>query len=53
MLFHLPGRHVRRAKVLSGRWQRRAIFFLGGIAVGAAAVGLAFLRTALNSSSPS
>jgi H+/Cl- antiporter ClcA len=42
MPFHLPGRHVRRAKVLSGRWQRRAIFFLGGIAVGAAAVGLAF-----------
>jgi H+/Cl- antiporter ClcA len=43
MSFHLPGRHVRRVKVFSGRWQRRATFFLGGIAVGAAAVALALL----------
>ena len=43
MRFQLPGRHVRRVKVTSGRWQRRAVFFLGGIAVGAAAVALTFL----------
>jgi len=39
----LSRRHVRAAKVLSARWQRRAIFLLGGIAVGAAAVALALL----------
>src|SRR3974390_2621251 len=43
MRFQLPARHVRRVKVPSGRWQRRAVFFLGGIAVGAAAVALTFL----------
>jgi chloride channel protein, CIC family len=43
MALNIPGRHVRRARVLSGRWQRRAVFFLGGIAVGAAAVALAYL----------
>jgi H+/Cl- antiporter ClcA len=37
----LPGRHVRRLKVTSARWQRRAIFLLGGIAVGAVVVALA------------
>src|SRR6476646_7825431 len=37
----LPGRHVRRIKVTSARWQRRAIFLLGGIAVGAVVVALA------------
>lgn len=36
-------RHWRLIKVLSARWQRRAIFLLGGIAVGAAAVALAQL----------
>jgi H+/Cl- antiporter ClcA len=34
-------RHIRLVRVLSARWQRRAIFLLGGIVVGAAAVGLA------------
>jgi H+/Cl- antiporter ClcA len=37
------GRLLRLAKVLSARWQRRSIFLLGGIAVGAAAVALALL----------
>src|SRR6516162_388941 len=43
MRFQFSSRHVRRVKVASGRWQRRAVFFLGGIAVGAAAVALTFL----------
>lgn len=34
-------RYVRLARVTSARWQRRAIFLLGGIIVGAAAVALA------------
>ena len=37
------GRYLRLAKVTSARWQRRTIFLLGGIAVGAAAVVLALL----------
>ncbi|MHC2333833.1 chloride channel protein [Bradyrhizobium sp. USDA 4454] len=36
-------RHRRLFKIVSARWQRRAIFLLGGIAVGAAAVALAQL----------
>ncbi|GAA3839685.1 chloride channel protein [[Pseudomonas] carboxydohydrogena] len=36
-------RYARLARVVSARWQRRAIFLLGGIAVGGAAVGLALL----------
>lgn len=36
-------RYRRLAKVMSARWQRRAIFLLGGIIVGAAAVALALL----------
>jgi H+/Cl- antiporter ClcA len=36
-------RQRRLIKVISARWQRRAIFLLGGIAVGAAAVALARL----------
>ncbi|WGS18893.1 MULTISPECIES: chloride channel protein [unclassified Bradyrhizobium] len=36
-------RHKRLFIVISARWQRRAIFLLGGIAVGAAAVALAQL----------
>jgi H+/Cl- antiporter ClcA len=36
-------RHVRLARVISARWQRRAIFLLGGVAVGGAAVGLALM----------
>src|SRR5579872_934046 len=39
----LSDRHLRSMKVTSARWQRRAIFLLGGIAVGAAAVALATL----------
>ncbi len=34
-------RRMRRIRVASRHWQRRALFVLGGIAVGAAAVGLA------------
>ena len=39
----LSHRYRRLFKVTSARWQRRAIFLLGGIAVGAAAVALAQL----------
>jgi H+/Cl- antiporter ClcA len=39
----LSNRHKRIFKIFSARWQRRAIFLLGGIAVGAAAVALAQL----------
>lgn len=39
-----PSHHQKRLfRIISARWQRRAIFLLGGIAVGAAAVGLAQL----------
>src|SRR5580698_10184523 len=37
----LSHRYRRLFKVTSARWQRRAIFLLGGVAVGAAAVALA------------
>lgn len=43
MIWTLSTRHKRLFKITSGRWQRRAIFLLGGIAVGAAAVALAQL----------
>ena len=39
----LSGRQVRSVKATSGRWQRRAIFLMGGVAVSAAAVALATL----------
>jgi H+/Cl- antiporter ClcA len=39
----LSYRHIRSAKVISIRWRRRAIFLVGGIAVGATAVALAML----------
>ena len=39
----LSGRQLRSVKVTSVRWQRRAMFLMGGIAVGAAAVALAEL----------
>src|SRR5690349_5077595 len=39
----LSGRQARLVKVTSARWQRRAIFLLGGIVVGAVAVALALL----------
>ncbi|TYL86642.1 chloride channel protein, partial [Bradyrhizobium rifense] len=39
----LSNRQKRIFKITSARWQRRAIFLLGGIAVGAAAVALAQL----------
>jgi H+/Cl- antiporter ClcA len=35
--------HRRRLRVVSTRWQRRAIFVLGGVVVGGAAVALALL----------
>lgn len=41
MLWPLSTRHKRLFKLTSARWQRRAIFVLGGIGVGAAAVALA------------
>jgi H+/Cl- antiporter ClcA len=37
----VPPRHRRRFLILTARWRRRALFVLGGVAVGAAAVGLA------------
>ncbi|WP_407151336.1 chloride channel protein [Bradyrhizobium sp. ORS 86] len=42
----LSNRHKRLFKIISTRWQRRAIFLLGGVAVGAAAVALAQLADA-------
>jgi H+/Cl- antiporter ClcA len=39
----LSDRHIRSVKVISVRWRRRAIFLVGGIAVGATAVALATL----------
>ncbi|MCK9920079.1 chloride channel protein [Microbacteriaceae bacterium K1510] len=36
-------RHKRSARVISARWQRRAIFLLGGVTVGVVAVALALL----------
>lgn len=39
----LSNRHLRSVKVISIRWRRRAIFLMGGIVVGAAAVALAML----------
>ncbi len=43
MIPALSTRNKRRLKITSARWQRRAIFLLGGIVVGAAAVALAVL----------
>src|SRR5215475_3065179 len=43
MTLTLSIRNKRRIRITSRRWQRRAIFLLGGIAVGAAAVALAQL----------
>ena len=43
MTLTLSIRNRRRIRITSRRWQRRAIFLLGGIAVGAAAVALAQL----------
>lgn len=37
---HLTERQLRLVRVISTRWQRRVIFVAGGVAVGAAAVGL-------------
>ncbi|GAB1716256.1 MAG: chloride channel protein [Nitrobacter sp.] len=37
---HLTERQLRSVRVISTRWQRRVIFVAGGLAVGAAAVGL-------------
>ena len=39
----LSDRRLRSVKVISVRWRQRAIFLMGGIAVGAAAVALATL----------
>ncbi|MBV8914787.1 MAG: hypothetical protein JOZ05_17315, partial [Acetobacteraceae bacterium] len=38
----LTSPRARKLRAASLRWQRRAVFVLGGIAVGAAAVALAF-----------
>ncbi|WP_128926332.1 chloride channel protein [Bradyrhizobium guangxiense] len=43
MLRSLSPRHKRLFRLTSARWQRQAIFLLGGIGVGAAAVALAQL----------
>src|SRR5579859_579628 len=43
MTLALSIRNRRWIRITSGRWQRRGIFLLGGIAVGAAAVALAQL----------
>jgi H+/Cl- antiporter ClcA len=37
----LSTRHLRFARVVTTRWRRRAVFLIGGVTVGAAAVGLA------------
>ena len=39
----LSSRRVRSVKVTSERWQRRAVFVLGGVLIGAVAVTLAIL----------
>src|SRR3569832_1113819 len=39
----LSGRQLRSVKVTSVRWQRRALFLMGGVAGGAVAVALAYL----------
>ena len=41
MLWPVSTRNKRRFKLTYARWRRRAIFLLGGVAVGAAAVALA------------
>jgi H+/Cl- antiporter ClcA len=43
MFLPLKVRHVRILRALSRRWRRRLIFTLGALAVGIAAVGLAYL----------
>ncbi|WP_407175225.1 chloride channel protein [Bradyrhizobium sp. STM 3562] len=43
MIPALSTRNKRRLKITSARWQRRAIFLLGGVVVGGAAVALAAL----------
>ena len=43
MIWPLSTRHKRLFKLTSARWQRQAVFLLGGIAVGAIAVALAQL----------
>ncbi len=39
----LSARHTRHLKALAARWRRRALFLLGGVAVGAVAVMLTLL----------
>jgi H+/Cl- antiporter ClcA len=39
----LSNRRVRSVKVTSERWQRRAVFVIGGVVIGAVAVALAML----------
>jgi H+/Cl- antiporter ClcA len=43
MAITLPARQVRRARALSTRWQKRALFLIGGLIVGACAVAFAVL----------
>jgi H+/Cl- antiporter ClcA len=42
-MMSISTRRIRRLKITSRRWQRQAIFLLGGVVVGAAAVALAKL----------
>ncbi len=37
----ISARRLRSARVVTAQWQRRAVFLLGGVTVGVAAVGLA------------
>jgi H+/Cl- antiporter ClcA len=41
MALTLAPRHIRRARVISTRWQKRALFLIGGLIVGGCAVGFA------------
>ncbi|MBS0220951.1 MAG: chloride channel protein [Proteobacteria bacterium] len=43
MKWFQTGRYPRFIRVMSTRWQRRVVFLLGGVAVGASAVALALL----------
>jgi H+/Cl- antiporter ClcA len=46
MRFSPNRRHVRRVRAFSTRWQKRALFIVGGLVVGACAVGFALVADA-------